>query len=535
MVGFNLKTITKFNLLFSLCLVLYLFFGIYLLKYYQYDPISRDLISVMSIAKIYATGDLGNAINGYWGPMFSWLLVPIIYLNPTPQFTLFATKILTIIIGFFTIMGIGLLSRRFELSISIRASILFASVFIVLFYVFSFNPVDLLLSCFLIYYLYIIYSPNYPITWYNGMFCGILCGLAYLTKSFALSFFILTFIMFNLLHYFKDAKLRNGILKNLVLGLTVFFIISGFWSGVISEKYGYLTFGSSGNYNFQEIGPVQQKIGSPIWHGFIKPSNQEATSAWEDPTYLKLSSWSPLESWSSFKHELGVISSNIIKTETFLNEFSYFSLIIILFSLIFMIYQTKNNLILKHHQMFFPFLTLTVFIGLYILIFVEFRYFYLVYFLITLMGGYLLQLLFKKPYCTTEIKSILLVVLVVSLLVMPLTGLVQNKDSGKSIYDLANTINNQYYIHGNIASNDGYIASMYMTYLWNSHYYGTSLKNWVTIGDYELEKDLQAYDIDYYLYWGDSNYNSDVLLKYREITGGKIKDLKIYSIKEKIQ
>ncbi len=534
MAGFNLKTVTKFNLLFCLCLVLYFILSIYLLKYYQYDPISRDLISIMSIAKIYSAGDLVNAVNGYWGPMFSWILVPIIYFNPTPQFTLFATKILAIIIGFFTLIGIGLLSRRFELSKSIRISILFASVFIVLFYVFGLNPVDLLLACFLIYYLYIIYSSKYLLTWYNGMLCGILGGLAFLTKSFALPFFLITFVLFNLLHYFKDAELRKGIFKNLLLGLTVFFIISGLWGGVISEKYGYLTLGTSGEYNFKEIGPIQKDIGSPIWHGFIKPSNKEAISAWEDPTYLKLSSWSPLESWSSFKHELNIISGNIIKTLTFLNEFSYFSLLIILFSLLFIIWQLKNNSVLKHHQIIFAFLTITVFIGLYVLIFVEFRYFYLVYFLITLMGGYFLQLLFEKPYCTREIKSILLVVFVVSLIVMPLTGLLENKDGGESIYDLANTINDEYHIQGNIASNDGYMASLYMAYLWDSHYYGTSLRNWNNISDSELEKDLQDYNIDYYLYWGDSNYNSDVLVKYKEITQGKIEDLKIYSIKEKI-
>ena len=175
-----------------------------------------------------------------------------------------------------------------------------------------------------------------------------------------------------------------------------------------------------------------------------------------------------------------------------------------------------------------------MFIGLYVLIFVEFRYFYLVYFLITLMAGYFLQLLFKKPYCTREIKSILLVVFVASLMVMPLTGLLENKDGGENIYDLASTINDEYYIQGNIASNDGYMASLYMAYLWNSHYYGTSLRNWNNISDSELEKDLQDYNIDYYLYWGDSNYNSEVLVKYKEITQGKIEDLKIYRIKEKI-
>lgn len=534
MVGFYLKSITKFNIFFSICLVLYLVSAIYLLRYYQYDPISRDLISIMSIAKIYASGDLSNAINGYWGPMFSWLLVPMIYLNPTPQFTLFATKILAIIIGFFTLIGISLLSRRFELSLSIRSSILFASVFLVLYYVFAFNPVDLLLTCFLIYYLYIIYNPQYSLKWYHGIFCGILGSLAYLTKSFALPFFLLTFILFSLLHYLKDVKLKKNLLKNLLLGLVIFFIVSGFWSGVISEKYGYPTFGTSGKYNFEEIGPAQQGKGSPIWHGFVEPSNEKATSAWEDPTYLQVSSWNPLESWGSFNYELNMIKNNLIKTATFLNEFSYISLLIIVLSIIFVIWQ-KTNSNLKDQRIIFPLITIVLFIGLYVMIFVEFRYFFLVYFLLTLMGGYLLHLLFKKPYCTTEIKTILLVAFVASLIFTPITGLIQHEGGGNNIYWLSNAIDDEYHLERNIASNDGYIASMYMTYLWDSHYYGTGLKNWHSVSDEELEKDFETYNIDYYLYWANSNSNSDLMMNYREITGGKIKDLKIYSIKDRIR
>jgi hypothetical protein len=78
------------------------------------------------------------------------------------------------------------------------------------------------------------------------------------------------------------------------------------------------------------------------------------------------------------------------------------------------------------------------------------------------------------------------------------------------------------------------MASMFLTYLWKSHYYGTAtLNNWSSMSDSQLENNLTAYNIDYYLVWGDSNNNSLVLSKYKEITGGKINGLKIYSIKEK--
>jgi hypothetical protein len=317
--------------------------------------------------------------------------------------------------------------------------------------------------------------------------------------------------------------------------MTVFFLISGTWAGIISEKYGYLTFGNSGKYNLNEIGPVQQKQGSPIWHGFMEPSNEKSSSAWEDPSYLKINSWSPLESLNSFKYEINVIKDNIIKTMTYLIEFSYLSLMILVFYILLFLINFKNLFSKKYFiNLLFPFLTVLIFITFYVLIFVEFRYYYLIYFLLILMGFYLMQVLFNKNFCNLELKSILLLVFSVSILIVPVTSLISNTDSGKGTYELANQINNQYHLKGNVASNDGYMASLFVCYLSGAQYYGTSLKNWGTVEDSILEKDLHDYNIDYYLYWGDSNYNPNVLSRYKEITGGKFKDLKIYYIKERI-
>ncbi len=533
MLKFNLDFMGKFNLIFILFLILYLLLGVYLLKYYQYDPISRDLISIMSIGRIYAAGNFNYAINGYWGPLFSWLMIPFLIYKSTPQFALYSTKLLALIIGFFTMVGIRFLSYRFEIGESIRASILFSSIFIILYFALRFNPVDLLLACFLIYYLYFIFNPNYSHYWYSGLICGFLGALAFLTKSFALPFFILHFILFNRLHYLKNLEVRRGVIKNLFIGFAVFFIISGLWTGIISEKYNYLTFGTSGKYNFEEIGPIQQQLGSPIWHGFLKPSNEMAVSAWEDPTYLIMSSWNPLNSWALFNYELNIIRGNIMKTLGFLYAFTILSLFILLIYFILLIRPFKK-LISNDNMIIYPLLTIIVYIAIYIPIFVEFRYFFIVYFLLILMGGYLLQQLFNNQFFTRTKKYMLLSLFIISLLVLPATSLIQDKDSGKGTYELANTINSQYNIHGNIASNNGYIASMFLTYLWNSHYYGTgtSLNNWNSMSNPELENNLTTYNIDYYLVWGDSNNNSLVLSKYKEITDGKIKDLKIYSIKE---
>jgi len=528
----DFKKTLKSNISLIMVLAIFAIFGIVLLNYYQYAPINRDLFSLLSIAKIYANGNYFDAINGYWGPLFSWLLVPFIKFNSTPSFILYSSKVLSLIIGFFTLVGVILLSYRFEMDEKIRTILLFSIIPLILYFTFGFEPQinhpDLLLACFLIYYLYYIFNPNYSFNLSDGILCGLFAALAYLTKSYAFPFFLVHFVLFNVFHYYKANANRKGVFKNFILGLTVFLIISGAWSAIISEKYGELTFGTSGKYNYKEIGPIQHNYGSPIWHGFMNPPSNEALSAWDDPSYFDVRSWSPLESWSSFKHQIQIIKDNITKTVKFLEKFSYFSILILLIYILVFIRPLKE-VISKKTEVLFPLATVLLYIAGYIPIFVEFRYLVLVYILLILMGGYIINLLFKNKFFTKKRIIIVLLIFILSFTLLPANSLIAGMGNGKYIALLADDIN-PHHIKGNIASNDDYMLSLALSYYLESRYFGTSMKNWKPISDSELEKDFNTYNIDYYFVWGKSN-NDALLSKYKEISGGKIEGLKIYSIK----
>ena len=60
-----------------LALGLYLLFALILFSNYKYI-INSDGISYISIARNYINGHLFYAINGYWSPLYSWLLIPFI-------------------------------------------------------------------------------------------------------------------------------------------------------------------------------------------------------------------------------------------------------------------------------------------------------------------------------------------------------------------------------------------------------------------------------------------------------------------------
>jgi hypothetical protein len=46
--------------------------------------LNADGTSYISIAEKYARGDFRNAINGYWGPLLSWLMAPLIAFGVGP-------------------------------------------------------------------------------------------------------------------------------------------------------------------------------------------------------------------------------------------------------------------------------------------------------------------------------------------------------------------------------------------------------------------------------------------------------------------
>ncbi|MCZ3367195.1 MULTISPECIES: hypothetical protein [Methanobacterium] len=500
-------------------LMTFLLLGIILIRYYQYQ-LNPDGLVYIKIAKIYLMGDYGNAISAYWSPLISWLLIPFLVYGINPVYVLFSTKVLALIIGFFTLLGIGKLSYKFEMNNTIRTVILFSAVPVVLYFAYSVITPDLLLVCILVYYFNIIFDSEYPNKLSNGLLCGLLGALAYLSKSYAFPFFIAHFTLFNIIHYFKNIQNRKKVLKNLFIGFAVFFVISGIWIGLISQKEGEITYSTSGEFNHNLVGPESKGWGMTHYLGEVTSDGSLTPSA-------DVKSWSPFESWSNFKHQLKLIYTNTIDTISIYKSFSYFSLIILFVYLMFFLKPFKK--ILKDNRIY-PILTVIIFSVGYLPILVEERYLWAVYILLFLMGGYLVNELFKHSFFTTRRKSIILLVFALSFIWMPVSFLSENINLDKEIYNMANFIEDQYSIHGNIAVNQDNkkIAVTYLSYYLGTTYLGQTNNT----SSSQLQEQLKKYNVDFYIVWGDNN---SVLNGYAEVTNGKINALKIYSINDKVQ
>lgn len=543
--GINI-TNDKRNLSFYILISVLIIYSALIVFTQRYERLSADSTIYLDLAKKYLSGDFADAVNGYWGPMLAWLFIPFLYFKATP---VTAINALNLIFGLLTILGIWVLSLRFEMSEKIRGAVILSLLPIMLFFSLV-ELIDFLLVCFIVYYLGFIFNNEYHNKLSNGVFCGIAGALAYFSKSYAFPFFIVHFSIMNVLHFrrLSTRDERRKVLRNAVAGFAVFTIISAPWISAISIKYDHLTFSNTGKGNFAPIGPDDPKTGLergvPIFHrGLFAPPNDKATSAWEDPSYIwkDVTSWSPLDSPAHFKYFIKNIIRNVVDTLDIYETCSRLALAIIVAYILLLISGPFNSQMLRGDRLY-SFLTVLVFSGGYLPFHLEHRYLWTVNILLLLMGGHILNVIFQNDFFNKKLRSnALIAIFALSFMITPLKSYMQagKNNINKEMYNLSANLKSRFNIHGNIASNrewekiaihDSWHKTFRISYWLNSKYYGQTE---AVISDSDLEKELKKFGIDYYFIWGESQSIPAFLSNYKELTNNSYPDLKIYSLKEK--
>lgn len=523
----NIKIILKNNWYLILILTIYSILAIISTKYYQ--VISCDEISYINIAHGYAIGNFNDAINGYWSPLFSWLMTPFFLSGFTPLYGTLVSKTLSLIVGFFTVISANMLLDTLKMSKTTQRVALIALVPSVLYFALIYSTPDLLVVFFLIIYFSIIFKSNYSNSVVYGALCGLIGALAYFSKSYAFPFFLVHFILFNLIYYFKDVTglKKKNILKNLVLGLSVFFVVSGAWAGIISDKYDKITISTSGEVNHNLVGPEYtlnptKYINHPVYtYGLFKPPNNLSNSIWDDMSYLKMEKWSAFDSVSLFNHQITILWLNIIYTIHIIESFFLIAGLLVVTMLVF-ICRSKSSKIVKE-KLSYLLITMFIYTIGYCLIVVEWRYLWLVFILLIIASFYLVDNLYKFKTINSKIRNILLVILMISFILQPITETIMFSHGENSYYDLSTTLKDKYGIKGNIAS-DSWGDTLSLSYYLGTKYYGQP-KNYNNSN--ELQNELEDNNIDYYFVRDEKN--TVTLSDYKEITNGTISGLKIYS------
>lgn len=505
----------------------YLIFGVYFLPFFQFQ-INADGTAIIAIARALINFDQNGAINAYWGITSSLLLAPFLLL-PIQIPPNFIYKISTFPVAIFGLIGFYYLLCRFFLTKLVKIILLIIS--ILLFIYFSFYSVssDLLIVTLLIWYLVIIFTPNfYKRTWW-GIFCGILTGLLVITKEYFLYFFILHFFVVFIILIFKERqkRIRRQVLTFFGIAIALFLLIASIWSVVLFTKYHAFMFGSRGTVNLKLFSPKLSEY--PFFtDGLIKPPNKFGYGAWDEPTLLNMQSWSPLESTEYFLFEVNTTLKNIQNLWNIYNSFSILSTPIFLTGIIFLIIRLKKDPDRETRNLLIILTTILLFPLGYITLSVEPRYFWIENILLLLLAGYLLSKirLGQKP-----ILIILILIVLLSFAKAPRDYLWHYRNIDHTFYDQSKILKEYGISDKNIASNTNWHQNLYISMYNNNKYYGLVKRS----EDYNGHvSELRSNNIDYYLSWDEDPYIDDFRKNFKEINISGISNLRVFDLKNRM-
>lgn len=270
--------------------------------------INPDGISYIAVAEHVVHGRWAESVNGYWAPLYPWLMTPFVALGMAGPL---AGRVVGLLAGLAALAGAWRLARAVGAGPgALRALLAALALPFALYGTASLTP-DLLFLAIWLHYLALVHDPGFGAGRRRWVLAGLLGGLGYLAKAYGFYVFLLHFGLLVLVRLAAaPPAARRRLVTGALLGAAVFAACALPWMGALGAKYGGLSVSTSGAYNRALFGPGTK--GQPMEHlGFLPPVNPWAVSVWEDPSDLPVADWSPLAGLGEAKHQALLLVRNL--------------------------------------------------------------------------------------------------------------------------------------------------------------------------------------------------------------------------------
>ncbi|MDP7584230.1 MAG: hypothetical protein QF920_00380 [Verrucomicrobiota bacterium] len=373
--------------------------------------LNTDAIAYMRVAEYWSVGNLGFAVNGYWGPLLSWLMVPFLWLGVEP---LLAGKLAMLISGAVFFHGSLFLVR----SVGLRSidELIVAWVLALTIPGWMSNHVtpDLLVAGLMAFALGQAVSRDWLANRRRAFGTGATWGLAYLAKAVALPVGVVVSVLLALCWRLGQAENRQAAWRQLGVALGLLALVAAPWITVLSLKYDKPTFSTSGPIAHAIVGPGNDRPAPHPFGSTIYQPEPGRVTAWEDPSRMGYDYWSPFASGENFSHQLSLIGRNAKTVFQFLAVFDgigallgWFGVGTLVFGLALFAKRpwAKNWLADRWRWMVIPLICLG---GIYLPVYVmpvDLRYFYLFLPLIMILTLGLVSQFFANNWLTGFVLS----------------------------------------------------------------------------------------------------------------------------------
>ena len=294
---------------------------------HQLNP---DAIAYLRIAGYYASGQTELALSGYWGPLLSWLMVPLLKLGAAP---LVAARLVMAGSGVVFLAGALAVFRTFRLPrVALVSGMWLAAGWSVFWSVRNITP-DLLMAGLVA----LAVSATLRLSlscksrgevaaglWLEGReanraervrlltspaTAGAWWGLAYLAKAVALPLGLVVSAALAVVAMRGRRELWAGLAVRLGLVWLGLAVVAGPWIGALSVHYGEFTFSTTGAIAHALAGPGAGAGSHPAMSTLYQPEPGRMTQ-WEEPSRMAYERWAPLASEENFRHQLAVMWTN---------------------------------------------------------------------------------------------------------------------------------------------------------------------------------------------------------------------------------
>lgn len=468
---------------FWLAAALYTGLALYFLPIYRYQ-LDPDGISYLLLAQKYARGEVAQALNATWQPLFPLLLAPWLALGIE---AVLAGKLLLIACGIFVLAAARVLSSKIRIQREIQDVLLFTLVPVVLQFTFVMVSPDLLLTALVLLYFAVIADPAYP-SGLSPIRAGILGGLAFLAKAYALPFFIAHFVLLHLFDLWRNGRWKRS-LTALGYGAAVFLVITAAWSGLVSIKYGRFTVSSAIGFNVS----AALSGGGSVPPGFFAPPNPTAVSVWEDPGLIRFTS-GKRQAMDLIERQARIILKNMKESAGILIRFSPVSMAVLILGCAAL---CSRKTLRSDPSSGLLLLSAALFIAGYMPVNIEVRYIWPALVVLVILAFKFVSILIDSVRRLDFRKEALLLLVSAAFITLPLNKMQFTLPETAGLQKMRRQLEASG-IRGRIASNGAWIQSLYLAYFLNSSYYGAKPGG---MKEQELLSRLEDFEIDYYFVW----------------------------------
>ena len=335
--------------------------------------LNADGIGYIQLARHWARGEFDLSVSSWWSPLLSWLLVPFVWANVEP---VLAAKLLNVGFGLGFAIGVTVLVQELTggpgRHVALAAGLLMALVMLP-------EPVtpDLLVTFLLTWYFAMTMQLFQSESMALAARIGILGGLAYLAKAYALPFVVLH-LTATMLFKWKLLKgdLTSAAFKQYALSLVTLALVASPWIAVISRQDGHLTISSAGKH-WSAFSPVPAEKPRTS-ERLLQNPRPGRMLVWENPVEARepWPIWSPLDGLSGLRNQVVQSVRNLLVLRDYLGRADLLGLLPVSFVFAIIFLFPLREVSQSHGRILRLWVCLSValYVGGYMLVFLQDRY-----------------------------------------------------------------------------------------------------------------------------------------------------------------